>query len=74
MRESIPNMIPKDRMRMGDTFADLASACPRSDFATGKAGLRESSRGCLFICSQIVRGLLPINAHSVSMVFKVIVK
>lgn len=55
MREVILDMIPEVSMRMGDAFADVASACLRSDFATGKAGQSESVQEVVYL--SVVRSL-----------------
>ncbi|KAF5684757.1 catalytic domain-containing protein [Fusarium denticulatum] len=49
VREAILDMIPEVRMRMGDTFADAASACLRSDFQTGEVGQPESVQEAFYL-------------------------
>ncbi|KAF5622107.1 kinase catalytic domain protein [Fusarium tjaetaba] len=48
VREAILDMIPEVRMRMGDAFADAASACLRSEFQTGEPGQPESIREAFY--------------------------
>ncbi|KAG5807467.1 hypothetical protein H9Q74_008298 [Fusarium xylarioides] len=49
VRERILDMIPEVRLRMGDAFADAASACLRSDFETGDAGQPESVQEAYYL-------------------------
>ncbi|KAF5589816.1 kinase catalytic domain protein [Fusarium subglutinans] len=49
VRETILDMIPQVRMRMGDAFADAAEACLRSEFGTGEAGQPESVREAFYL-------------------------
>ncbi|KAF4436051.1 hypothetical protein FACUT_6742 [Fusarium acutatum] len=49
VRETILDMIPEVRMRMGDAFADAALACLRSEFQTGEAGQPESVQEAFYL-------------------------
>ncbi|KAF5566223.1 het-s domain-containing protein [Fusarium phyllophilum] len=49
VQETILDMIPKVRMRMGGAFADAASACLRSEFETGDAGESESVQEAFYL-------------------------
>ncbi|KAF5557117.1 kinase catalytic domain-containing protein [Fusarium napiforme] len=49
VREAILDMISDVRMRMGDAFADAASACLRSDFETGEVGQPESVQEAFYL-------------------------
>lgn len=55
MREAILDIISEVRMRMGDAFADAASACLRSDFETDEAGQPESVQEAFYL--SVVRPL-----------------
>ncbi|KAG9500556.1 hypothetical protein J7337_009037 [Fusarium musae] len=48
-RKTTLDMIPEVRMSMGDAFADAASACLRSDFATGEAEQPESVQETFYL-------------------------
>ncbi|KAF5977559.1 hypothetical protein FBULB1_6491 [Fusarium bulbicola] len=49
VRETILDMIPQVRVRMGDAFADAAEACLRSEFGTGEAGQPDSVREAFYL-------------------------
>ncbi|RBQ78679.1 hypothetical protein FVER14953_13221 [Fusarium verticillioides] len=49
VKEAILDIIPEVRMRMGDAFADAASACLRSDFENGEAGQPESVQEAFYL-------------------------
>ncbi|KAF5253526.1 hypothetical protein FANTH_1597 [Fusarium anthophilum] len=49
VRETILDMIPQVRMKMGDAFADAADACLRSEFGTDEAGQPESVQEAFYL-------------------------